>query len=194
MHSRSAQGLRSAAARRLRGFVRDVRGVSAIEFALILPAMVLLYFGLAEITMSMMAQRRASHAASAVGDLVAQNKNQNITRDLVDDIFYVGVGTMRPFPTADLSLRVTSVRADEDNIPRVIWSRAHGPGMTKLAAGEDVTVPGNLLVAGDSVVMSEMTYSYETPFKYFVPNSLVFQDKFYLRPRRTAVIQCPDCP
>jgi Flp pilus assembly protein TadG len=181
MHSRSAQGLRSAAARRLRGFVRDVRGVSAIEFALILPAMVLLYFGLAEITMSMMAQRRASHAASAVGDLV-------------DDIFYVGVGTMRPFPTADLSLRVTSVRADEDNIPRVIWSRAHGPGMTKLAAGEDVTVPGNLLVAGDSVVMSEMTYSYETPFKYFVPNSLVFQDKFYLRPRRTAVIQCPDCP
>jgi Flp pilus assembly protein TadG len=194
MQSRSALAPRRAAVRKIRSFARDARGVSAIEFALILPAMVLLYFGLAEIVTAMMAERRAGHAASAVGDLVAQHRAQDIDKDLVDDIFYVGVGTMRPFPTADLSLRVTSVQSDEDNIPRVIWSRAHGPGMTKLAAGEDVTVPGNLLVAGDSVVMSEMTYSYETPFKYFVPNSLVFQDKFYLRPRRTAVIQCPDCP
>lgn len=193
MQSRSAQGLRPTAAPRLRGFVRDVRGVSAIEFALILPVMVLLYFGLAEITMSMMAERRAGHAASAVGDLVAQNPRRDIEKNLVDDIFYVGVNAMRPFATTGMSLQVTSVQADDDNIPRVIWSRSHGTGLPARAPGEAVTVPANLLQVGDSIVLSEVAYSYETPFRYFVPTSVVFQDKFYIRPRRTAVIQCPDC-
>jgi Flp pilus assembly protein TadG len=193
MQSRSALAPRRAAVRKIRSFARDARGVSAIEFALILPAMVLLYFGLAEIVTAMMAERRAGHAASAVGDLVAQHRAQDIDKDLVDDIFYVGVGTMRPFPTADLSLRVTSVQSDEDNIPRVIWSRAHGPALAKLATDAEVTVPFGLLEIGDSVVMSEVSYSYETPFKHVIPNSIVFKDKFYFRPRRAAVIECPDC-
>jgi Flp pilus assembly protein TadG len=44
----------------LSGFWRDRRGVSAVEFALIAPVLVIFYCGLAELTQAMMAQRRSA--------------------------------------------------------------------------------------------------------------------------------------
>jgi Flp pilus assembly protein TadG len=44
--------------RRLSRFWRDRRGVSAVEFALIAPVLMIFYFGMAELTEAMMAQRR----------------------------------------------------------------------------------------------------------------------------------------
>ena len=41
-----------------RRFLGDRRGVSAIEFAFIAPVMILMYFGVAELTQGMMAERR----------------------------------------------------------------------------------------------------------------------------------------
>ena len=178
----------------LRRFARDERGLSAIEFALILPIMVLLYFGLAEIMLSMMAERRAGHAASAVGDLVAQSQAGLKDAD-IDQILFVGVASMRPFPVADLSMRVTSVQANPQGTPLVVWSKAQGPSFSKLGNGATVSpFPANLLAAGDSVIMAEVKYSYANPIMKVIPHTLVFQDVFYLRPRRAAVITCSDCP
>jgi Flp pilus assembly protein TadG len=58
---------------RLSRFWRDRRGVSAVEFALIAPVLVIFYCGMAELTQAMMAQRRVSNIASSIGDVVAQN-------------------------------------------------------------------------------------------------------------------------
>ena len=47
----------------LKRFSRDRRGSAAVEFAFIAPIMLLMYFGLAEMTQAMMASRRAHHVA-----------------------------------------------------------------------------------------------------------------------------------
>ena len=69
----------------LKSFWRDRRGVSAVEFALIAPVLVIFYCGLAELTQAMMAQRRLSNIASSIGDLVAQSAQLNDASR--DDIF-----------------------------------------------------------------------------------------------------------
>ena len=178
----------------LRRLARDERGLSAVEFALILPLMVLLYTGLAEIIMSFMAERRASHAASAVGDLIAQGRGVTTSTE-VNQILFVGNSSMRPFPANDLSLRITSVQADSQAVPKAVWSTIKGPAYTtKPGAGTTVSpFPANLLLAGDSVIMAEVKYSYANPIMKVIPRTLVFQDVFYLRPRRAAVITCPTC-
>src|SRR3954465_13055128 len=95
----------------------DDRGVAAIEFALIAPVAILLYAGFAELTMAMMAERRAAHAASVVADLVAQE--QNVTAADMTAIFNIGNAIMTPFATTPLKLRVTSVVADVNGVPKV---------------------------------------------------------------------------
>ncbi len=37
----------------------------------------------------------------------------------------------------------------------------------------------------DSVVIAEMSYSYDSAFKQALPNALNFTDKVYLKPRRS---------
>src|SRR5690606_3194987 len=113
--------LRLRPARRLPG---DRDGATAIEIALIAPVMILLYFGLVEFSQSFMAQRRASHAASVVSDLVAQS--ERINRAGIDAIYAVGGLIMRPFPAAELSIRTTSISVDARGVATIEWSHGNG--------------------------------------------------------------------
>jgi Flp pilus assembly protein TadG len=160
---------------------RDKRGVSAVEFALIAPALIAFYFGLAEFTQAMMAERRASHVASSMGDLVAQSTQ--ISNSTITDIFTIGSTIMSPFPTDTLKMRLTSVTANSSGTPKVDWS--NGSGMSALSTGSTVTLPSGLVSAGQSVIMSEVTYTYDSPVDQFIPGTITFTKKFYLRPRKS---------
>jgi Flp pilus assembly protein TadG len=164
---------------------RDRRGVSAVEFALIAPIMILIYFGLAELTMAMMAERRASHTASVIADLVAQTTQINSTE--MTAVFKIGQAIMKPFPTGTLKMRVTSVKADAGGTPKVVWSQ--GSGMSPLTAGANVTgFPAGLVAANESVVMTETAYAFTSPLKQVLPNAMNFSEKFYLRPRKSVEV------
>ena len=161
---------------------RDRRGVSAVEFALIAPAMIAFYFGLAEITQALLAERRAGHAASAIGDLVAQSST--ISNTEITDIFAIAATIMKPYPTTSLQMRVTSVSANGSGVTTVDWSSAQG-GLTAYSSGAAITVPAGVIAANQSVVMSEVNYSYDSPVDFFMPNGVTFSRKFYLRPRKS---------
>jgi len=160
---------------------RDNRGVSAVEFALISPAMIACYFGMAEISQALLAERKAAHAASAVGDLVAQSSS--VSSADITDIFGIAATIMSPYSTTSLKMRVSSLTADTSGTPKVDWSS--GSGLTALTAGATVTgIPTGVMTAGQSVVMSEVTYTYDSPVDVVMPNAVTFTRKFYLRPRR----------
>lgn len=166
----------------LRKLGRDRRGVSAVEFALIAPAMVASYFGMAEITQALLAERKAAHAASAIGDLVAQSSS--VSGSDITDIFTIASTIMSPYSTATLKMRVSSVTADSGGVAKVDWSS--GSGLTALTTGSTVTgIPSGVISAGQSVVMSEVTYSYDSPVDMMMPNAVTFSRKFYLRPRKS---------
>jgi len=158
---------------------RDERGVSAVEFAMLAPVMIAMYFGLAEFCQGFMAQKRMGHAASMVADLIAQR--DVITGAQVDDVFQVGSLIMKPFSGTPLKLRVSSVTRGADGVARVDWSR--GSGLTARTAASTVTVPTGLIANGETVVMSEATYDYDSPVDYMMPAITTFSQTFYLRPR-----------
>ena len=79
----------------IKSLISDRRGTAAVEFAFVAPVMILLYYGLAELTQGMIADRKASHVASAIGDLVAQDTQVNTAE--MDDIFNVGKAVIAPF-------------------------------------------------------------------------------------------------
>lgn len=172
---------------RLRG---DRRGVSAVEFALLAPVMIAFYFGLAEFCQGYMSQKRMSHTASAVADLVAQT--DTVTTGQLDDIIGIGGLIMKPFDATTLTIRVSSVTRDANGVAKVDWSRA--TGIPARATGSVVTVPADVIANGASLVMAETGYEYESPIKYLMKEAVQFSNVFYLRPRRVEMVPCTDCP
>ncbi|MDR7230473.1 Flp pilus assembly protein TadG [Caulobacter sp. BE264] len=173
--------------RPLSGFWRDKRGVSAVEFALIAPVMIIMYCGLAEVTQAMMAQRRLSNIASQIGDLVAQSSQTGPTK--MTDVFTIGSIIMAPFPTSALKMCVASITSDATGKDTVAWSRASASGMSTCPAqGTVLTVPVGVLPASQSVIMARASYAYASPIKLVMPRDITFQRTFYLRPRKVDTV------
>lgn len=163
----------------IRRFRDDHRGVSAVEFALIAPIMILFYFGMAELCQGFMAQKRTEHVASAIADLVAQS--EDVSTSELNDIFEVATQVMKPFPTSTLKQRITSVTRNSSGVAKVDWSSQKN--WTPRTAGATVSLPANLIANGESVVMAEVEYAYHSPFDYVMPSSMTLKKTYYLRPR-----------
>jgi Flp pilus assembly protein TadG len=169
---------------------RDSRGVAAVEFALLLPILLLLYFGVVELTQGAMTQQATDHVASTVGDLVSQSSS--ITSAQVTDIFSVGDTVMYPYPTTSLEMRVSSLTADGSGSVTVAWSQASG--MSALAKGSSVGgLPANVIAPNESAIMSESQYTYTPVFGQIMPTPVVFKQKAYFHPRLSTTVACADC-
>jgi Flp pilus assembly protein TadG len=170
---------------RLRG---DDRGVSAVEFAMLAPVLIAFYFGMAEFCQGFMAQKRMGHVAATVADLVAQQ--ETVSRSNLDDVFEIGGLIMKPFATSALKQRVSSVTRTS-GVARVDWSR--GSGMTARTVNSTITLPTDLIVNGESIIVSEATYDYDSPIDYFMPGITRFSHIYYLRPRTVDKTLCSNC-
>jgi Flp pilus assembly protein TadG len=153
--------------------------------------LILIYFSLADVCQALLAERKVAHAASAVGDLVAQVSTVS-TSDL-SDIYAAASSLLTPYPTAPLKIRVTSVTSNAAGTAySVVWSNTYG-GMTALAKGAPVTLPANLLPGSQTLIMSEVQYAYDSPINYVFKGLLNFDETYYLRPRVSLSVTCPTC-
>ena len=173
----------------IKRFLRDTAGIAAIEFAFIGPVLITMYFGVAELTQALLAQRRAAHAASTMGDLVAQGTS--IQASNFADLWTVGQTILSPFPSTSLKMRVTSVVADSKGATTVGWSE--GSGLTPYTKKATITVPSSVVSANGSVIMSEVQYSYSSPVGYIFHSAVPLNSTYYLRPRLSDTVTCSDC-
>jgi Flp pilus assembly protein TadG len=166
----------------LRRLARDGRGVSAVEFALLAPIMIAFYFGLAEFCQGYMAQKRMGHASAMVADLVSQT--DVVTARQIDDFFSVGNLIMKPFSAAPLKLRVSQLTRDSKGKVTVDWVRGDTLNNKALKKGDTITtMPAGVIGNGESVIMSEATYDYDSPVNFLLPSITRFSHTYYLRPR-----------
>lgn len=159
---------------------RDKSGVSAVEFALIAPVMVLLYLGMVEISTALSADRKVTNAASALADLIAQD--DVITDDEMVDILNAGVAIIQPLDADQFSVRISSVSMSLLGEVELDWSDSRG--MQPRAEGSQPTLPAGILAPGRSVIWVEVAYSYEAPFRE-ITGDFDIAEEFFLRPRQS---------
>jgi Flp pilus assembly protein TadG len=170
-----------------RAFSRAKSGLAAIEFALILPFMALLYFGAIEISLLISADRKVSQTASSLADLVA--RVDSINPDGVNDVFSASRALFQPYDSTGVEMRVTSV-IDKDGAPTVDWSQAQG--MDPRHSGDAMTLDPGVLPSKGSVIMAEVTYNYQTVLGFFLKDGMVLNETFYLRPRMSDTVAWSD--
>jgi len=93
----------------LRRFVRERDGISAVEFALILPFMLTLYLGGSELGDGMAIQFKATLAARTVADLATQYTNIPDTTTM-NQLLGAATTVMTPYPTAVRRERLSGAR------------------------------------------------------------------------------------
>jgi Flp pilus assembly protein TadG len=179
----------------IRRFRRDQRGVSAVEFAFIAPILIAFYFGMAEITQAIIAQRRTLGTASGIGDLVAQS-NGSITAANVDDVMNMSNVLMYPYPVTGTALKICvySILSDATGKKTIDWFRAKNDTLCTKSDTSINSLSTGVIAAGQSVIMARVKYTY-TPTTQIVMKNMTptFTRTYYLRPRRSAAITCADC-
>lgn len=172
------------AQRRLQALRRDVSGLSAVEFALLLPIMITMYVGAVEFSHALTIDRRVTSVASTAADLVAQV--ENITPTEIDDVFDASTSIMLPYNASTISIVLTSVVADASNVTTVGWSCARNGSAH--SQGSSITLPTGLTQALSSVIMAEVSYTYTAPVGQFLTGGINLTETFYLRPRRSLTV------
>lgn len=160
-------------------FRRDRRGVSAVEFAMLLPLMITLYLGGVEISQAVSVDRKVSLTARAVADLVAQGTNINDSE--MGNILNAAKTVSSPFPVAKLKVTVSSIKIDANNNATVDWSDAFNA--TARPKGQTVTVPSGLLMPNTWIIWAEVEYDYTPAIGYLITGTMKLTDRIYMRPR-----------
>ena len=101
--------------------LRDKRGVSAVEFAMLLPLMVTLYLGGVEVSQAIAVDRKVTLIARTLGDLVAQATS--VTQRDMTNILNAATRGDGAVSRRQLSRStVSSVEIDANGIAKVAWS------------------------------------------------------------------------
>jgi Flp pilus assembly protein TadG len=166
-------------ARRITQLAGDERGVSAVEFAMLLPLMLTLYLGTVEISQGIDADRKVTNTARSVADLVAQTSS--ISNSDMTNALSAASAVMAPYPSDKLSLVVSRVDIDANGKATVAWSDAlNGTARSK---GSTVTLPTALIIPNSSLIWSEVKFSYTPTIGYVISGTLSLKDQIYMRPR-----------
>jgi len=173
----------------LRRFWRAEQGMAAIEMAFIFPVMLLLYFGLVDITNLMSANRRVTLAASTLGDLVTQS-SETIKKADLTGIYEAVEPIMDPFPSQNVKIQIFGYKKSGSSAV-LSWSNSKNGSC---GSAPSTTGLANLMTDGNDLVVSRVCVDYPPlTGMVFGTADITLQDEIILRPRQSASLACTDC-
>lgn len=175
----------------LSGFFPDRRGVSAVEFALIAPVLLVLVMGVAELGRYGMFRLKLSNASFMIADLTA--RAEFASKREIEDIMAMAKVSMKPFNASDRIRILTSAVSHTRNHrpPSVLWQVSSG-GMTSEESrvgvvGKDAVIPVDLVSEEmGTVIVSEILVRYKPWLLRFVLDHVIYESAA-MRPRRAAL-------
>lgn len=183
--------LQSEFTRRARRLRRDKSGVAAIEFAMIVPIMLMLFFGTVEFSQALTVDRRVAQVASTMADLVAQYDTLTYTQ--VDNIKLVAESLVLPYSQTPLKIGIWNLKKTGTAQPVANVGKPYNGMTNRLAQTYTETVPPGLLDDQASgvnvcVVMSEVEYAFTPTIGKWLSSGVTLKEKFYLKPRKSTCV------
>ncbi len=159
--------------------LRNRSGATAVEFALIAPLLIAIYFGAVELSSGFAVNRQVSLVTSTAASLIA--KQSAITTAQMSDYLSASTAIMSPYSDSGIKITVSclSVASGQGTVS---WSATLNG--TARAAGSTVTVPS--AVSGESkLVLSEVSYPYTPVVGYYLVGGLTLSGTVYSTVRLT---------
>ena len=177
--------------RRLLVRLRDERsGLALIEFALVVPVLLVLYLAGYQVSDVISCNRKVTIATRAVADLVSQYAIMSPSQ--LDQILAATTQVMSPYPTNSALIRVSQVTPDPVGQGATVkWSRAINGA--KRVKGSSYTMPANMPTSGLTYILAEVNYAYVPAVNFGFMSSKGLSETIFMVPRVSSTIDCDDC-
>ncbi|MFT4120328.1 TadE/TadG family type IV pilus assembly protein [Bradyrhizobium sp.] len=186
------------------GFAADSRALAATEFAVIVPLMLVMFFGTVELSSAVAIDRKVTLIARTLSDLTSQSSG-TVTDANLQNTFTASISIMTPYDASLVNATITEIYVDANKVATVQWSKAatiaSGASQATLTtsgrkAGDKVTtmVPSALLVASTYLILSEVNYLYTPSVGYVLKSGVTLSDSSYTRPRQVTCVAYNSVP
>jgi Flp pilus assembly protein TadG len=177
-----------------RRFVDADRGVAAIEFAVIMPVLLLTLlatFDAGQAITLYMKVRAATYTLAAI-----TNQYSKVTPIQSTDMTAITGATaavLSPFPSAPAAVTITQIKQNNANQALVSWSysvngSAYAAGTTWARIPSTLTTNNACGSYPCYFIYAEVKYTFTPSFGYFVTGTLNFSDNLYTTPRSSVCI------
>jgi Flp pilus assembly protein TadG len=166
--------------RSVQDFVTDKRALAATEFAVIVPLMLVMFFGTVEFSSAVAIDRKVTLMARTLSDLTSQSTSVGDTD--MTNFFAASTGILAPYATTPVAATISELYVDTTGTQvHVQWSKGSAPH----TQGFPVTIPSALMAADSYLILSEVSYTYTPSVGYVLKNSITLSDVAYTRPRQS---------
>lgn len=180
-----------------RDFVADKRALAATEFAVIVPLMLVMFFGTVEFSSAVAIDRKVTLIARTLSDLTSQSTS--LADADMQNTFTASISVVMPYDAALVKGTISQIYVDANSVATVQWSKAgviaSGATQATLAtsarkAGDKVTseIPPTLLIPSSYLILSEANYTYTPTIGYVLKPKITLSDLSYTRPRQVTCV------
>ena len=181
------------------GFFQDRSAVGAVEFAMLLPLMLVAFFGTVEFSSGLAVDRKVSLVARAIANVTSQG-TQATSADLTN-YFLAGNKIMTPYAAPNMTISELYIDPASGNA-RVQWSQGSAPR----SVGSVVAIPSSLIARNPNtnainpsqyVIFSEVNTLYTSPVNFgnLMPSGgVTLSDIAYAIPRQSTCVFYPSTP
>ncbi|MGA2892592.1 MAG: TadE/TadG family type IV pilus assembly protein [Xanthobacteraceae bacterium] len=176
--------MRRKARRLYRRFAAARRGMAAIEFAMILPILMVLFLGTFDGGRAIaiyMKVRSATYALDAI-----TNQYTTISSTVMSSILCAITQMMAPYSSTPAVITISQITISGSGVPTVSWSASQGG--TARTVGSSITIPTALKVDNSYLIFAEVSYTFTPMYGYFSAGAINFSDNLYVTPRSSTCI------
>lgn len=165
--------------RRRRHFLAATDGIAAVEFALLLPLLLLVLFGTIELGTAIVIKSKLRTAASTVAEIA--NQYTTIQNSDMSGILGAAAAIITPYSVSNTSVVISEITINNKGDASVTWSDAlNGTART---TGSSITVPSGVAVANTVLLLGEVSYLYSPAFGYAMTGPMTMSETLYAMPR-----------
>lgn len=192
--SLQASGSLSKLLRRLRS---DDRGAILAELAFSMPLFISFLMGIVEVGNYLLVNLKLQHSVVSIADLVT--RDEEISEDVMADVFNAAPQIMAPFPMGEDALVIVTAISQTEDVPATIYWQRMGGGSLSAASefgieGAPPVLPAGLTMRdNETILATEIFYSYEPVIFQFVPTQTIRKSSFF-RPRIGALQEVDPAP